>query len=92
MSERKRTIPIVIGGSGYRDIPAADFACVKAAAKAELGRLRAAYPASEIRLLVSLAAGGDTLEHGGVVELPDQPHLIREVLLRRRLSDSGELS
>ncbi|MBR5740929.1 MAG: hypothetical protein IKX91_00090, partial [Firmicutes bacterium] len=61
MSERKKTIPIVIGGSGYRDIPAADFACVKAAAKAELERLRAAYPASEIRLLVSLAAGGDTL-------------------------------
>ena len=61
MNEQLRTIPIIVGGSGRRHIRPEDAARVKEAAKRELTGLRERYPASPVRLLVSLAEGGDTL-------------------------------
>ena len=54
-------IPIVVGVTGHRTIREADRAALLDSVKAELAGLQARCPNSPIRLLTSLAEGGDQL-------------------------------
>ena len=54
-------IPIVVGVTGHRTIREAERAALLDSVKAELAGLQARCPSSPIRLLTSLAEGGDQL-------------------------------
>ncbi len=69
MNEQLRTIPIIVGGSGRRAIPPEEVPRIREEIRAELERLRSLAPASELRLLVSLAEGGDALLADAAKEL-----------------------
>ena len=57
----ERTIPIVVGVTGHRQIRNEDRASLTAAVKAELEKLKALCPHSPIVMLNSLAEGADLL-------------------------------
>lgn len=54
-------MPIVVGVTGHRDIPAEDVAALEAACGDFFGRLRRQYPATPLRLLSMLAEGADRI-------------------------------
>ena len=56
-----RTIPIIVGITGHRNIREQDRAALSAAVKAELEKLRALCPSSPVVMLCSLAEGADLL-------------------------------
>lgn len=56
-----RKIPIVVGVTGHRNIMEKDKESLKASIKAELEKLRQAYPHSDIVMLSTLTHGADTL-------------------------------
>uniref|UniRef100_UPI0025A16DA8 hypothetical protein n=1 Tax=Klebsiella pneumoniae TaxID=573 RepID=UPI0025A16DA8 len=56
-----KKIPIVVGVTGHRTIRESDRAALFERVKAELAGLQARCPNSPIRLLTSLAEGGDQL-------------------------------
>lgn len=54
-------IPITIGVTGHRDLRENDIPALRSEVAGQLGQIRAKYPNSPIRILSSLATGGDTL-------------------------------
>ncbi len=64
-----KTLPIIVGVTGHRNIRPEDRPALREAVKGELERLRALCPHSELRLLCSLAEGGDLLCAGAAEEL-----------------------
>lgn len=56
-----RKIPLIVGVTGHIALRPADIPVLRTAVAAELNRLKARCPNSEIAMLTSLAAGGDML-------------------------------
>ena len=56
-----KTIPIVIGVTGHRQIRPEDTDALRSAVKSELEKLTARYPSSPFVMLTSLAEGGDLI-------------------------------
>ncbi|MBR0404037.1 MAG: hypothetical protein IJI68_02370 [Eggerthellaceae bacterium] len=54
-------VPIVIGVTGHRDLRAQDLGQIRALVRAELQKLSAACPHSELVMLNSIASGADSL-------------------------------
>lgn len=59
--QRFQFVPIVIGVSGHRDIPAEDIPALKESIKGELNKFRDRCPNSPLLLVTGLAEGADRL-------------------------------
>ena len=54
-------IPLTVGVTGHIDLREQDYECLARMVKNELGRLQERYPHTPVRMINSLAAGGDLL-------------------------------
>ena len=54
-------IPVIIGVTGHRDLREQDIGILKRSVSAELAKLQAKYPHSQIMVMTSLAEGADQL-------------------------------